>query len=349
MKILIIQMKMIGDVLTSSILFEALREKYPEAELHYLVFEHTLPIVENNPFIDYVIVYKKDQRFSELAKNIRAQKYNVVIDVLSNLKTAMLTGISGAKIKVSYDKFYTRRVSTHVFSRNIQAKTIAGSAIEKRLRMLSPLSPDFPTEIKPKIYLTETEIEKAKATLTASEIDLNKTIYMIGALGSNHKKTYPLPYFAKLLDQIVGSTKAELLFNYMPSQRGEIEKLFDLCQPGTQQHIHLNIYGKNLREFLALTYHCDALIGNEGGGVNMAKALNVPSFAIFAPPLNKSNWNMYEDGNKNVSVHLKDYKPKLFEVKPEKQLKKEWEPFYQKFLPELIENDLHQFLKNNSK
>ena len=349
MKVLIIQMKMIGDVLTSSILFEALRKKYPNAILHYLINDHTQPVVQNNPFIDKLILYKKEQGFRKLAKNIKAEKYNVVIDVLSNFKTALLTGLSGAKIKISYDKFYTRPVSTHVFSRQIEAKTIAGSAIEKRLRLLSPISPDFPEEIKPKIYLNKTEIDNGKAVLKAYEINLNKTVYMIGALGSNGKKTYPLPYFAKLLDQIAKSTDAELLFNYIPKQKNDIDQLYQLCDPNTQQHIHLEIYGKNLREFLALTYHCDALIGNEGGAVNMAKALKVPTFAIFAPALNKSNWNMYEDGKHNVSVHLKDYKPELFASKPEKQLKKEWKVFYQHFLPELIINDLNRFLKNNSK
>jgi len=42
MKILVIQQKMIGDVLTSSILFEALRTQYKEATLHYLINENTM-------------------------------------------------------------------------------------------------------------------------------------------------------------------------------------------------------------------------------------------------------------------------------------------------------------------
>ena len=60
MKILVIQQKMIGDVLTSSILFEVLRAEYPNAELHYLIYPHTLPVVENNPFIDKIIIFKEE-------------------------------------------------------------------------------------------------------------------------------------------------------------------------------------------------------------------------------------------------------------------------------------------------
>jgi heptosyltransferase-2 len=38
MKVLVIQKKRIGDVLTSTIIFEALKEKFPNSELHYLVW-----------------------------------------------------------------------------------------------------------------------------------------------------------------------------------------------------------------------------------------------------------------------------------------------------------------------
>ena len=57
MKVLVIQQKMIGDVLTSSILFKAIKLEHPSAELHYLVNSHTVPVVENNPFIDKLVLF----------------------------------------------------------------------------------------------------------------------------------------------------------------------------------------------------------------------------------------------------------------------------------------------------
>ncbi|GAA4646649.1 glycosyltransferase family 9 protein [Pontixanthobacter gangjinensis] len=342
-------MKMIGDVLTSSILFEALRKEFPEAELHYMIYEHTFPVVQHNPHIDKFIMPEKDQSLRSLIKNAKKENYYAVIDVYSNLRTALLTGLSGAKFRIAYNKKYTRPLCTHVFSRKIEAQTNAGAAIEKRLRMLSPISDNFPREIKPKIYLKDEEISAAKQTLENNGIDLSENLYMIGALGSSEKKTYPLSYLARLLDKIVERTSANLLLNYIPSQKNEVEKLIGFCAPETREKIHPEIYGKSLREFFGLTYHCDALIGNEGGAVNMAKALGVPTFAIFSPPLNKENWNIYEDGKKNVSVHLRDYKPEIFQGKPEKSLKKEWKELYNSFKPELLQDKLEQFLKNNSK
>ena len=340
---------MIGDVLTSSILFEALRKEFPDAELHYMIYEHTFPVVQHNPNIDRIIMPGKDQSLRTLIKNAKKEGYYAVIDVYSNLRTALLTGLSGAKFRIAYSKKYTRPLCTNVFSRKIEAQTNAGAAIEKRMRMLSPLPGNFPKEIKPKIYLEQKEIDFARKKLESSGLDLSGNLYMIGALGSSFKKTYPLPYLAKLLDRIVERTHANLLFNYIPSQKDEVQKLYDFCQPETREKIHLDIYGKRLREFFALTYHCAGLIGNEGGAVNMAKALNVPTFAIFSPPLNKENWNIYEDGKHNISVHLRDFKPEIFAGKPEKQLKKEWKSLYAAFNPELISERLDHFLKHNSK
>lgn len=340
---------MIGDVLTSSILFEGLRMEYPEAELHYMIYEHTLPVVQNNPNIDKFIFVEKGQSLSSLIKATKKEKYYAVIDVYSNLRTALITGFSGAKYRIAYNKKYTRPLCTHVFSRNIEAKTIGGAAIEKRMRLISPLSGNFPAEIKPKIYLTPEEKDKAAEMLSQAGVDLSRTVYMIGALGSSASKTYPLNYLAELLDEIVANTEAILLFNYIPSQRSEVEKLYNFCKPETRNNIKLEVYGKSLRKFLAITSHCDALIGNEGGAINMAKALNIPTFAIFSPPLDKKNWNIYEDGEKNVSVHLRDYEPKEFEDKTQKKLHLNSNELYQKFLPSLIQEKMAEFLKVNSK
>ncbi|WP_089664130.1 glycosyltransferase family 9 protein [Gramella sp. MAR_2010_147] len=342
-------MKMIGDVLTSSILFEVLRKEFPDAELHYLIYKQSLPVVENNPNIDKIILTDKDQNFKGLVKQVRKEKYYAVIDVYSNLKTALVTGLSRAKLRIAYDKKYTRPFCTHVFSRNIEAKTPAGAAIEKRMRLLSPLSSNFPVEIKPKIYLKKEEIEHARKKLENAKIDLSKSLIMIGALGSSKNKTYPLNFLAEILDEIVLHTNANLLLNYIPSQRTEVEKLYDFCCTKTQQKIHLELYADSLREFLALTSHCAALIGNEGGAINMAKALNIPTFAIFSPPLNKENWNMYEDEKRNISVHLKDHKPELFLNKSYKNLVKKNDDLYQLLKPSLLLPRLRHFLNQNSK
>jgi len=350
MKVLVIQQKMIGDVLTSTILFEALRSKYPKAELHYLINETTYPVVENNPFIDHVILFTQKENsskkaFFSLVKKIKQNNFDVVIDVYSKLSSNIISAYSRAKTKISYHKYYTTPIYHHNIKRLKQTDENAGLAIVNRLLLLKPLGIET-NAIKPKIYLTKAEINSGKQFLKNHNLDFNKPIYMISVLGSREDKTYPFEYMAKLIDVIVKQTKGQILFNYIPKQKSQAKSIYNLCLEETQQHIYFNVFGQSLKDFLSITYHCDALIGNEGGAVNMAKALNIRTFTIFSTWLNKANWNIFEDKN-NISVHLKDYKPDLY-IKPTKKIKKEALTFYKQFLPSFIEPKLKGFLKNSN-
>lgn len=353
MKILVIQQKMIGDVLTSSILFEALRQQYPTAQLHFLIHRHTAPVVENNPNIDELILFEPDKdekplNFLRFLKTIRKQRYDVVIDVYAKISTAIISAYSGAGIRSSYHKWYTHQAYTHTFKNKKNLETNAGFAIENRMQLLKPLRPDFPVEIKPKIYLTSKEIEKAQHRLLADGISFDFPLYMCGILGSSEAKTYPLPLMAVILDFIVEKTKAQLLFNYIPMQVEDAAKLYDLCKPETRKQIFFDIFGSSLRDFMAITSHCDALIGNEGGAVNMAKALNIPTFAIFSPQIKKENWGLYENSTTNVSVHLEDFKPLELKGLSTTDIANNSAYFYELLPPNLIFAKLEPFLEITS-
>ncbi|WP_418603318.1 glycosyltransferase family 9 protein [Hwangdonia sp.] len=346
MKILVIQQKMIGDVLTSSILFEALRQKYPNAQLDYLINEHTFPVVEHHPFIDNFIFFTKEAESSKLAllklaKSIRKREYDVVIDVYSKLSSNLITAFSKAKIKISYYKYYSSLFYQHNIKRQQSTNGKSGLAIINRMQLLQPLGIEA-TSIKPKIYLTDSEISNSKQFLKKHQIDLNKQLFMISVLGSGENKTYPFPYMAKVIDAIVEKTSAQILFNYIPKQETEAKAILSLCHTETKKHIKFHVFGKSLRDFLAITHHCDAVIGNEGGAINMAKALNINTFAIYSPWIDKASWNLFEDEN-NLSVHLKDYLPELY-TKPEKEYKNEASALYQKFKPEMFIDKIEDFL-----
>lgn len=351
MKFLVIQQKMIGDVLTTTILCEALKKRYPDAQVHYLINSHTQAVVENNPFIDELILYTPEIENSrrlkkELRKTLRAESYDAVIDVYSKIGSARMAKATKANTIIGYKKWYTKSAYTSVFSYAEAAETEAGLAIENRMKLLQAIDTKFPKAIKPKLYLTKAETAFAKAQLKKHKISTKQPLYMIGILGSSEDKTYPLTHLSKVLDALVEKTNGQLLFNYMPSQAEDVKTLYDLCLPITQANINTKLYGKSLREFMALTKECYALIGNEGGAVNMAKALDIPTFAIFSPWIRKAAWALYEN-DQNVAVHLQDLQPELYEKTPLKTIKKDVEKHYDALDPKHVTAQLDLFLKNN--
>jgi heptosyltransferase-2 len=80
----------------------------------------------------------------------------------------------------------------------------------------------------------------------------------------------------------------------------------------------------------------------------MAKALNVPSFAIFSPWVTKEGWNSFEQNYMNASVHLKDFRPELYD-KHSKKYKDRSLEMYQLLKPELFKDQLEAFLNELKK
>ena len=349
-KILVIQEKMIGDVLAGSIMCSALKQTYPTAQIDYLVYDFTRPVIENNPNIDNIIIFKEDYRKSKLTffkflLKVRRTKYAAVIDAYNKWESGIITLFSGAGKRIGYKKWYTSFFYDHTIELDWKAKD---SALTHRLQLIETLTglhyePEFP-----KIFLTECEVAHARQLLAAS-VNPELPVIMISAMGSDDIKSLPAQVMAQMLDVVAANTNAQLLFNYLPKQQHQAKEIYDLCAPATKEKILFEFYTKSLREFIAVLSECDALIGNEGGAVNMAKALDVPTFTIFSPWINKSSWNMLADGEKHLSVHLQDFHPEIYGDRHPKELKDQSKELYKKLTLDLFKDKLIRFVKKISK
>ena len=338
---------MIGDVLTSTVLFEAIKLKYPKAKVDYLINTHTFPVVKHNPYVDNCIFFTKEmetnkKEFWKFLKLIRDSNYDIVIDLYGKISSILISRFSKAKIKISYKKKYTEFIYTHVFKRLKKPTLNVSLAIENRMKLLEFIDIPF-INIKPKIYFDDPELLKSKQFLEHQHIDLSKPLLMISVLGSSEKKTYPKSYMAKVLDTIVEyRPSSQLLFNYIPKQKEKAKEIYNLCNLKTQKRIYFDVFGESLRSFIAITKHCDALIGNEGGAVNMAKAMDIPTFTIFNPALNKMNWFGEIETKKHTAVHAIDFLDLSM-----KEAKKDPTSAYQMFKPKYFSESLQKFLNDN--
>lgn len=354
MKILVIQQKMIGDVLVSSILCDNLRKAYPNAQIDYMVYESTIAVLEGNTSFDHLILFKEKHRQSKweyfkLIQSVRKEKYDVVIDAYSKLESWLIVLFSGAKQKISYWKKGRSFLYTDTVKRIQSSKTNLGLIIDQRLALLDPLHLNIELETFPKIHVNQKERDFALSLFKSNGIDSSKKTIMLSIIGSGLDKTYPLEYMSQLIDFIADKGEVNLLLNYIPKQINEATQIYNGCKEGTKQKIYFSVLGKNIREFIAIMNQCDLIIGNDGGAINMAKALKKPSYIIFSPWIDKKGWATFEDGINHVSVHLKEFRPELFEHKTDKIIKKETFSLYKEFYPELIIPSLDTFLERHLK
>jgi len=350
MKILVIQQKRIGDVLTSTIICNNLKKKYPESIIDYMCYPNCADVLKENPNIDNIILLSNKVRKSipslfQFISQIRKKKYDAVIDVYCKLETNLITLFSGAKYRVSYHKWYSFLFYNYSYKRFDAIASEHGLAIENRLLLLKPFISDKITDVKPKIYLKDSEILEAKEFMKKHSIKGEKPIIMFGILGSEVYKTYPLEKMAKIIDFTVEKTNADIFFNYMPEQEELALEVYNNCNEKSKKNIHFDLYCTQLRPFLALLSQCDMLIGNEGGAVNMAKAVDIATFSIFTPSVRKETWQLFENEAKHSSIHLKDLKPEIYEQHTEQYIKENTFMYYDEYPLSLILEKLEDFFE----
>lgn len=329
MKVLVIQQKMIGDVLTSTIICQAIKELLPEVELHYMVQPGTVAVLTNNPYINVIEVFKPEEKnkFISLIRQgfkLRKHKYDAVIDAYGKWESIIPAFLSGSKKRIGIKKWYT----TFFYNVCVRQRKVTNGAIINRLRLAEYFLNRPVPEYFPKIYLNKEEVALGKKLITEQSSG-SKPIFMISLLGSDEIKSLPSFHMALLLDSIIQQIDVDLILNYMPNQKKEADEIINLCQSKTKEHI-IDVQSNGLRELLCVLSHCDAIIGNEGGAINMAKALDVPTFAIFAPWINKEAWGFRNDFKKHIVVHLKDYQPEIYGDEDPKYFKSQSLDLYQK-------------------
>lgn len=344
MKVLVIQQKMIGDVLASTVICQALKESHPDWEIHYMIHPNTIAVIENNPFIDRTIIFnpKEIKGFFALVnygKSLKKEKYDVVIDAYGKWESVIPSYFSGAKIRIGQYKSYT----SFLYTKTVKFSDVEGASIYNRFQLAQALTGKFISIGFPKLYLTEAEILKAKQQLQ-TYIDISKKTVMIGILGSSLDKSLPFGEMAKTLDFIALEENIQLVFNFMPNQVNDAKEIYELCAETTKNKIIVDFYTKGLREFMAVLSQCDALIGNEGGAVNMAKALEIPTFAIFSPWIKKETWSKPSDQSKHRAIHLADYHSEIYQNKHPKELKSKSIELYKLLKFDLFKTELKFFL-----
>ncbi|MCC6683488.1 MAG: glycosyltransferase family 9 protein [Bacteroidia bacterium] len=88
MKILIIRFSSIGDIVLTTPVIRCIKQQLPGAEIHYLTKPQFKDLVANNPYVSRVHVLTDN--FSQMTADLKAEKFDHIIDLHHNLRTLRL-------------------------------------------------------------------------------------------------------------------------------------------------------------------------------------------------------------------------------------------------------------------
>ena len=113
MKILIIRFSSFGDVLLTTPVIRKIKEKYPDSEIDFIVYESFSEAVSLNPYIRKLILFdrkkSRDRKYiNEVIGNLKKEKYDFVVDLHSKLLSRVI-GKSLSDSRTEYLRYKKRK------------------------------------------------------------------------------------------------------------------------------------------------------------------------------------------------------------------------------------------------
>jgi ADP-heptose:LPS heptosyltransferase len=106
MKILVIRFSSMGDIIYTTPVVRCLKKQVANAEIHFLTKPAFQYIYNNNPYLDKLLLLKPT--LAETIADIKAEKYDCIIDLHNNLRTAIIKLRTGVKSS-TYKKYTVRK------------------------------------------------------------------------------------------------------------------------------------------------------------------------------------------------------------------------------------------------
>jgi heptosyltransferase-2/heptosyltransferase-3 len=279
-KILVCQLRQIGDVVLATPLIRMLKKRYPNADIDVFTEKKCAPVLYNNPDISNIWELDKQKHagiFKSLALywKIGRQGYDLVVDCQQLPRCRFVTLFSRAKMRISYPPpWYNRFFYTH------WAAPRQGYAGRYKASFLGPLGITWQGE-RPRIHLSQSEIRWAERFF--AQHDLPRQDGPVLTIDPTHRRSsrrWPAEHYGRLLrllaKEVTGLTAILL---YGPGEREKITEIAKLSGMDDRCIVPENML--SLREMAAVIAKADLHVGNCSAPRHIAVAVDTPSLAIL--------------------------------------------------------------------
>jgi ADP-heptose:LPS heptosyltransferase len=301
-KILLIRLKGIGDVILSTPVFRALRKKFPSAEIHLLTRSFCEPVVRHDPSLNKVIVHPdKNATFGETIRfvlDLRRQRYDWVLDLAAEPRSAWLTLATGAPLRAGY-AFHIREWA---FNHRIPKNTVRKYQGEVNLDIIRALGvPDAGNQTE--IHLGGEEKKWAEEFFSRPEIKGLKHRIGVNPTGTWSSKRWPASHWRELVEKIHQTLGVKPILLGGPGDEGLIQEIRTRLEDKT-----LVKPETTLLQAAMFVSHLDLLIGNDGTPQHFAQAFGTRSLTLCGPHWGMS-WTKPGDQRHRYLQHFLDCGP----------------------------------------
>ncbi len=288
--ILIVLVAGIGDLVFASKSIRAVKNGYPDADIHLLTNSEAVPIAQNYRYVDYVWSFpiremRKDKLhlldIIKLALDLRKIKFDFAINLyivgswLGAVKMGFLFFLLGAKEKIGHgSKGFGLFIDKKVLAGAFQNRHFADAMLDIAL-----LAGGVPDTKGIEIFWDE-KCEKKWEQLFFKKTGVSQEVVIgVNPGGDRPNRRWNPSNFATIADKIVDEFSAKIIILGGPGE----ENIGNEIQ---QKMINdaVNLSGKlDLNDLVYIISKVDVLVTNDSGPMHIGAATGTPLVAIFGP------------------------------------------------------------------
>jgi heptosyltransferase-2 len=297
-RILVVQPSWVGDAVMATPTLRALRQRYPRAEISYLMKRYVKPLYAGMPWADRLITYRTGKtkakagkgQFFDLAARLRAADFDTAVLLPNSFKAALICRMAKIKQVVGYDRDGRGfLLSDRLLAPKENGKFVPSPIIRYYLGLANYLGAGA-RDLKMELFVTPTERRDAEAVFARGGLppDLDRPASKGGPPlvllnpGANYgaAKLWKAEYFAELADRLMGELGATVLISAAPKERPIVEQVKRFMK---RAPVDLSNKGVDLGSLKEIVRRCDLMVTNDTGPRHIAAAMDVPVVTIFGP------------------------------------------------------------------
>jgi len=276
-RILVTRLQYLGDAILTLPLVDAIRERFPQAEVDYMCRRPASELFKRDPRFDRVFELRPQDGLAaglQLVRRLRERRYDAVIDLYANPRSAWLSRLTGAGVRIGSDRRGRRRLYTHPVSvpHDVRSAMAHHLAHAKILDVTAD-------ERKPVVTLAPDEVELARGLLEAVGVETrrpNRPRIGLHPGGKWEVKRWPAPAFAELAGLLAEQWDSTVVVFTGPGEEGYTQMLRERVGAAAAFLPELPV-----RAAASVLSLLDGMVVSDGGVMHLSVAVGTPTVGIF--------------------------------------------------------------------
>jgi ADP-heptose:LPS heptosyltransferase len=296
-RILLIQFRKIGDVLLNTPVVRALRQHYLQSYIAYCAEPGPAEVLKGNPMLDDILLYPRPATLRDawrFIRRIREYGFDLVIDLMGNPRSALLSWMSGARHRVAFARWPRSLCYTMLVDHRHEVQEYI---VKKRLRLLEPLG-IYASDVSTTMTYTPQDRELVDHFLKGNGVKPDDLLICIDPTHKAVIGQWPGQRFSELADLLSEKLGAQICLLWGPGEKEYVAAI----AAATRSKPILNPPWE-LSQVAALLHRSDLFVGCDSGPGHIAISQQTPTVTIFGYQRG-TNWRPAEPQHRVVMLGL---------------------------------------------